>query len=76
EKEIHDIIAQIINTEDFGITTILGYVGLTSIMSIKLAIQINKRFGVTLDSKALAKTGSVQSIENEILTALMSGSVA
>jgi len=76
EKEIHGIIAQIINTEDFGVTTILGYVGLTSIMSIKLAIQINKRFGVTLDSKALAKTGSIQSIENEILTALMSGGAA
>ena len=73
EKEIHGIIAQIINTEDFGITTILGYVGLTSIMAIKLAIQINKRFGVTLDSKTLAKTGSVQSIENEILTTLMQG---
>ena len=76
EKEIHGIIAQIINTEDFGITTVLGYVGLTSIMAIKLAIQINKRFGVTLDSKALAKTGSIQSIENEILTALMSGGAA
>ena len=73
EKEIHEIIAQIINTEDFGITTILGYVGLTSIMGIKLAIQINKRFGVTLNAKALAKSGSVQSIENEILTALLSG---
>ena len=76
EQEIHNIIAEIINTHDFGITTILGYVGLTSIMSIKLAIQINKRFGVTLDSKALAKTGSVQSIENEILKVLMSGSTA
>ena len=73
EQEIHSIIAEIINTEDFGITTILGYVGLTSIMSIKLAIQINKRFGVMLDSKALAKTGSIQSIENEILKVMMSG---
>ncbi|MBQ2534666.1 MAG: amino acid adenylation domain-containing protein, partial [Prevotella sp.] len=76
EQEIHDIIAEIINTEDFGVTTVLGYVGLTSIMSIKLAIQINKRFGVTLNSKALAKTGSVQSIENEILKALLSGDAA
>ncbi len=76
EKEIHSIIAQIINTKDFGITTILGYVGLTSIMGIKLAIQINKRFGVTLNAKALAKSGSVQSIENEILTALLSGTAA
>ena len=76
EQEIHSIIAQIINTEDFGVTTVLGYVGLTSIMAIKLAIQINKRFGVTLDSKSLAKTGTLQSIENEILSAMLSGNVA
>ena len=75
EQEIHDIIKQIINNEDFGLTTPLGYAGLTSIMAIKLAIQINKRFGVTLDSKTLAKTGTVQSIENEILTKILSGEV-
>ncbi|MCR4872263.1 MAG: amino acid adenylation domain-containing protein [Bacteroidales bacterium] len=71
EQEIHDIIAKIISTEDFGVTTVLGYAGLTSIMAIKLAIQINKRFGVTLDSKSLAKTGTLQSIENEILDHLL-----
>ena len=71
EQEIHDIIAKIINTEDFGVTTVLGYAGLTSIMAIKLAIQINKRFGVTLDSKSLVKTGTLQSIENEILNKLL-----
>ncbi|MBQ2187944.1 MAG: amino acid adenylation domain-containing protein [Bacteroidales bacterium] len=73
EQEIHSIIAKIINTEDFGVTTVLGYVGLTSIMAIKLAIQINKRFGVTLDSKSLAKTGTLQSIENEILNDMLNG---
>ena len=73
EQEIHDIIAEIIGNQDFGVTTVLGYAGLTSIMAIKLAIQINKRFGVTLDSKSLAKTGTIQSIENEILTRLISG---
>ena len=71
EQELHDIIAEIINTKDFGVTTVLGYVGLTSIMGIKLAIQINKRFGVTIDSKSLAKTGTLQSIENEILSAML-----
>ena len=71
EQEIHGIIAKIINTEDFGLTTVLGYVGLTSIMAIKLAIQINKRFGVALESKSLAKTGTLQSIENEILNHLL-----
>ena len=73
EQEIHDIIAKVINTGDFGLTTVLGYVGLTSIMAIKLAIQINKRFGVTLDSKSLAKTGTLQSIENEILSKVLNG---
>ena len=72
EQEIHGIIAKIINTEDFGVTTVLGYVGLTSIMAIKLAIQINKRFGVTLDSKSLSKMATLQIIENEILTKMMS----
>ena len=76
EQEIHGIIAKIINTEDFGVTTVLGYVGLTSIMAIKLAIQINKRFGVTLDSKSLAKTGTLQSIENEILNNMLNGQPA
>ncbi len=76
EQEIHGIIAKIINTEDFGITTVLGYAGLTSIMAIKLAIQINKRFGVTLDSKSLAKTGTLQSIENEILNYMLNAPTA
>ena len=76
EQEIHDIIAKIINTEDFGVTTVLGYAGLTSIMAIKLAIQINKRFGVTLDSKSLAKTGTLQSIENEILNYMLNAPTA
>ena len=67
EKELHEMIADIVNTTDFGITTILGYVGLTSILAIKLAVQVNKRYGVTLNSKGLVKSGTLQSIENEIL---------
>ena len=71
EQELHEMIAAIVNTSDFGITTILGYVGLTSISAIKLAVQVNKRFGVTLDSKALVKTCTLQSIENEILDKML-----
>ena len=67
EEELHDMIAGIVNTKDFGITTILGYAGLTSISAIKLAVQMNKRFGIILDSKTLVKSGTLQSIENEIL---------
>ena len=72
EQELHSMIAAIINNRDFGVTTLLGFAGLTSIMAIKLAIQMNKRFGVTLDSKSLAKTATLQTIENEILSRMMS----
>ena len=71
EQELHQIVADIVNNNDFGVTTVLGYAGLTSISAIKLAVQINKRYGVTLDSKSLVKTGTIQSIENEILKAML-----
>ena len=74
EEELHEMIAGIVNNKDFGITTVLGYAGLTSISAIKLAVQMNKRFGVTLDSKTLVKAGTLQTIENEILKAMMSRS--
>jgi len=71
EEELKQMIARIIHNDDFGLTTILGYAGLTSIMAIQLAVQVNKRFGVTLNSKSLVKTGTLQSIENEILKGLL-----
>ncbi|MBQ6191400.1 MAG: amino acid adenylation domain-containing protein, partial [Bacteroidaceae bacterium] len=67
EQELFDMIAGIVNNKEFGITTILGYAGLTSISAIRLAVLINKRYDVVLDAKSLVKTGTLQSIENEIL---------
>ena len=71
EQELHELVANIIGNTDFGITTILGYAGLTSISAIKLAIQVNKRYGITLNAKSLVKNGTLQSIENEILKGFM-----
>ena len=76
EEELHQIIADVVGNTAFGVTTILGYAGLTSISAIKLAVMINKRYGVTLDSKSLVKSGTLQSIENEILKAMMAGEMA
>ena len=76
EQELHEMIAEIVGNTEFGITTPLGYAGLTSISSIRLAVQVNKRFGVTLDSKSLVKTGTLQTIENEILKQMMAGGAA
>ena len=73
EQDLHKAIADIVGNTDFGVTTILGYAGLTSISAIKLAILMNKRFGITLDSRSLVKTGTLQDIENEILKQLLLG---
>ena len=71
ERELHDMVAAIVNNEDFGVTTVLGYVGLTSISAIKLAVQVQNRFGISLNAKALVKTGTIQGIENEILLKML-----
>ena len=73
EQELHDIIAKIVNMEEFGITTDLRYMGLSSIAAIKLATQIFKRFGIQLDAKQMTKGITLQAIENEILAALLDG---
>ena len=73
EQELHDIIAKIVNMEEFGITTDLRYMGLSSIAAIKLATQIFKRFGVQLDAKQMTKGITLQAIENEILAAMLGG---
>ena len=72
EEELHNMVAGIINNVDFGLTTILCYAGLTSISAIRLAMQVNKHYDVMLDAKSLVKTGTLQSIENEILKKLLS----
>ena len=71
EQELHDIIAKIVNMEEFGITTDLRYMGLSSIAAIKLATQIYKRFGIQLDAKQMTKGITLQAIENEILKAMI-----
>ena len=73
EEELHEMVQKIVNNADFGITTDLRMVGLTSISAIKLATQVFKRFGVQLDSKQLTKGITIQAIENEILKAMLNG---
>ncbi|MBR1935944.1 MAG: amino acid adenylation domain-containing protein [Muribaculaceae bacterium] len=76
EQQLHDMVAAIVGNSDFGVTTVLGYAGLTSISAIRLAVQVNKRFGVTLDAKSLVKEGTLQSIENDILQLMLAGNAA
>ncbi len=73
ESELHELISGIVGNKEFGVTTLLGYAGLTSISAIKLAVQVSKRYDVILDAKTLVKTATLQGIENEILKKMLSG---
>ena len=71
EKDLHAIISKLVGNSDFGVATVLGRAGLTSITAMKLAVEVNKRYGIELDAKSMAKTITLQDIENEILKGLM-----
>ncbi len=71
EQELKEIVCGIISAAEFGITDLLRDLGLTSISSIRLAMQIYKRFDVQLDTRKLISEGCIQSIENEILAGFL-----
>ena len=71
EERLHKLVASIVMNEDFGITTDLRMVGLTSISAIRLATQVFKQYGVQLDAKVLIKGGNIQTIENAILETML-----
>ncbi|MBO4738380.1 MAG: amino acid adenylation domain-containing protein [Bacteroidales bacterium] len=73
EQQLKEMVASIVNTDSFGLTTDLRMAGLTSILAIKLATQVFKRYGVQIDSKLLTGGGSIQTIENEILATMLNG---
>ncbi|MBO7609627.1 MAG: amino acid adenylation domain-containing protein [Muribaculaceae bacterium] len=76
EEELHEMIAGIVGNTDFGITTPLGYAGLTSISAIRLAVLVNKKYDVALESRWLVKSGTLQQIENLILEHLLHSGTA
>ena len=67
EKEILSIAEKVLGNTTLGITSPFTNYGLTSILSIKMASQLYKRFGVDIPSKSLLNGGSVETIENFIL---------
>ena len=73
EKEILEIVGKVLGNNAIGVTSPFTDYGLTSILSIKLASQIFKRFGVEVPSKSLLNGGSVESVENTILEQLLKG---
>ena len=73
EKEILSIAEKVLGNEGLGVSIPFTHYGLTSILSIKLASQLYKRFGVEVPSKSLLNGGSIETVENIILNELLAG---
>lgn len=71
EEKIAEIVAKIIGSENFGVTSVLQRYGLASLSVIKMAVEIKNAFGVELDVKEMMKECSVLSIENAIIKHLI-----
>ena len=67
EEKLKALIARVLGTDAFGLTDSLTAFGLTSINSIKLATKLFNEYGVSINALDLIESGSLQSIENEVL---------
>ena len=73
EQEIAGLIKDSVHIEGFTQTEALAAYGLSSLSALRLATELYKKYGISPDMRSFAKTASLQSIENEVLTALLSG---
>ena len=71
EKEIVSILSGILGTEDIDIEAPLNTLGITSLTAIRLAVQVQQKFNVPLNAKQLVKSGTVLSIEDSIISHLL-----
>ena len=67
EAEISDVLETVLGHRDFGVETDFAYAGLTSISAIRLAAELNKRFGFSPNVKSLQNGANILAVENAIV---------
>ena len=73
EQELADLVKESVHLDVVSLTEPLAWYGLTSLSALRLATELYKKYGVSVDMKTFAKTATLQSMENDILAALLSG---
>ncbi|MDL2253821.1 amino acid adenylation domain-containing protein [Ruminococcaceae bacterium OttesenSCG-928-I18] len=73
EKGIAQIVEGVLGHGDFSLNTDLMRVGLSSLSAIKLATQLSKRYGVSLNAAEMVQEVSVLTLENALVDALLQG---
>ena len=62
EKEVYDIVKDVIGHDSFGVTTNLYEAGLTSVSSIRLTILLSKKFNKDVDSSDINNNPTVRDL--------------
>lgn len=62
EKDIFDILKDILGHEDFGVTNNIFEIGLTSVSSIKFTILLSKKYGKTVENSDLKENSTIESL--------------
>ncbi len=62
EKKLFELLAELLKTDQFGITTNLVHMGLTSIMSMRLAANIQLKLGASLRMKQITANPTIKAI--------------
>ncbi len=62
EKSLFALLAELLKTDCFGITTNLVHMGLTSIMSMRLAANIQQKLGASLKMKQITANPTIRAI--------------
>ena len=73
EQDIADLIRDTVHIEGFSLTEPLLNYGLSSLSALRLATEIYKKYGVQMNMDSFVKTASLQTIENEVIKALIQG---
>ena len=76
EQDIAALIRESAHIDGFSLTDPLVYAGLTSLSALRLAVELHKKYGISVDMHTFVKTATLQGIENGILTSLLSGKAA
>ena len=71
EEELGAILREIVGHGDFDVQTEFADMGVTSIASIRLAVQLYKKYGLPITSKEILSGGSILSVENRIVSSLL-----
>ena len=74
EQELASMVKSSAGIDGFTLTDPLIGCGLTSLSALRLATELYKKYGISVDMKSFVKTATLQSIENAVLGSLLSGS--